>query len=181
MRTFEQDLQEAVAYHGHLCSGQIIGVRMARKGLQLLGIDNPEEFRDLIVYIECDRCLADAISTVTGCKLGKRRLKWFDYGKSAATFLNTATGESIRLASIKKMSPPEGADLIDFYSDIPDEDIFSVTKVKVNYQDTDLPGKPRAATVCSKCGERVSDGRHVTIDGADVCKPCAEGAYYSEI
>lgn len=181
MKTFEEDLQAAVAYHGHLCGGQIIGVRMARKGLELLGIDKPEEFRDLIVYVECDRCLTDAIGTVTGCTLGRRRLKWLDFGKSAATFLNSATGEAVRLASIKKITPPEGVDLIEFFNTIPDEEIFGWSNVKVNYKDTDLPGKPREATVCSQCGERVSDGRQVVKEGRDMCKACAEGTYYTPL
>jgi formylmethanofuran dehydrogenase subunit E len=152
---------------------------MARKGLELLGIDDPEKFRDLIVYVECDRCLTDAIGTVTGCTLGRRRLKWLDYGKSAATFLNSATGKAIRLFSIKKVSPPEGADLIGFFNSIPDEEIFGWSDVKVNYRDTDLPGKPREATVCSRCGERVSDGRHVVKEGSKMCKACAESTYYT--
>ena len=115
MQSFAEDLDEATTYHGHLCAGQIIGVRMARRGLELLGVDNPKEFRDLIVYVECDRCLTDAIGTVTGCKIGKRNLKCMDYGKSAATFLNIQTKEAIRLNTREYFSAPEGADLVEFF------------------------------------------------------------------
>ena len=178
MNTFQQDLQEAVAYHGHLCAGQIIGVRMARLGLKKLGIDDPKNFGDLIVYVECDRCLTDSIGTVTGRKLGKRNLKWMDYGKSAATFLNFQTGAAFRIKTRTHFRPPEGADLVGYFEAIPDEDMFSVTRVKVNYRPEDLPGKPCDAMDCPKCGEEVIDGRQVVRDGLAMCKACAEGAYY---
>ena len=70
MRSFEEDLNRAIAFHGHLCGGQITGVRMARYALKYFGIDDPDHYRDLIVYAECDRCLTDAIMVVTGCHPG---------------------------------------------------------------------------------------------------------------
>jgi len=178
MRTFEQDLKEAVAYHGHLCSGQLTGVRMARLALKTLGIDDPDNFRDLIVYVECDRCLADAIGIVTGCKLGRRNLKWMDYGKSAATFLNIGTGEAIRISRKTHEHPPAGTDLISFFDAITDDDMFNIDRVKVLYRPEDLPGKPLDAIICPKCGEEVIDGRQVIRGGAAMCKACADGAYY---
>ena len=178
MNTFEQDLQEAVAYHGHLCGGQISGVRMARLALKTLGIDDPKKFRDLIVYVECDRCLTDAIGTVTGNKLGRRNLKCMDYGKSAASFLNLKTGEAIRILSVYKSKPPEGADLVEFFRSIPDEDMFITRRVKIKYRLEDLPGKPLDAMICPVCGEEVIDGRQISLDGVEMCKPCAEGAYF---
>ena len=181
MKTFSEDLREAVEYHGHLCTGQIIGVRMARMALRLFGIDDPDNFRDLVVYVECDRCLTDAIGTVTGCKLGKRNLKWMDYGKSAATFLNIKTNEAIRISSGAKIHVPEDVDLIEYFDTITDEDMFRVTRVKVNYKPEDLPGKPSGSLVCLKCGEWISDGRQVVQNGTSMCKPCAVGGYYEEI
>jgi len=178
MKTFEQDLEEAVAYHGHLCSGQLTGVRMARLALKTLGIDDPKKSRSLIIYVECDRCLTDAIGTVTGCKLGHRNLKWFDYGKSAATFLDTATGEAIRIIRKAHEALPADVDLVRFYEDVSDEDMFNITNVKVHYRPEDLPGKPLDAMTCPKCGEEVIDGRQVIHDGTAMCKACAYGAYY---
>jgi len=182
MRTFEQDLDEAVAYHGHLCSGQLTGVRMARLALKTLGIDDPKTFRDLVVYVECDRCLTDAIGTVTGCKLGKRNLKWLDYGKSAATFLNSTTGEAVRISRKTHEHPPRGIDLKSYYAAIKDTEMFNVARVKVRYSPEDLPGKPLDAMICPKCGEEVIDGRQVVArDGAAMCKACAGGAYYDKL
>ena len=101
VKTFEEHLQAAAAMHGHLCAGQVIGVRMARRGCLELGLD-PDERADrqrLIVYVEVDRCATDAISSVTGCKLGKRTLKHVDYGKVAATFVDTRTGRAVRVVA----------------------------------------------------------------------------------
>ena len=178
MNTFKQDLQGAVAYHGHLCTGQIIGVRMARLGLKALGMVDPGDFYDLVVYVECDRCLTDSIGTVTGCKLGKRNLKWMDYGKSAATFLNSQSGEAYRIKTKTHFRPPEDIDLVAYFETLTDEDMFSVTRVKVNYRQEDMPGKPCDAMDCPKCGEEVIDGRQVVRDGLAMCKACADGAYY---
>ena len=178
MKTFQEDLQKATTYHGHLCAGQIIGVRMARRGLKALGIDDPGEFRDLVVYVECDRCLTDAIGTVTGCKLGKRNLKWMDYGKSAATFLNIKTGEAIRLHTTRYFNAPDDADLLAFFEAIPDEEMFIVTPVTVHYRAEDLPGKPLDHAICEVCNEEINDGRQVVKDGVVMCKACAHGAYY---
>jgi formylmethanofuran dehydrogenase subunit E len=179
MKTFQQHLQEAASYHGHICAGQIIGVRMARMALKLLKIDEPADFRDLIVYVECDRCLTDAIGIVTGCKLGRRNLKCMDYGKSAATFLNLQTGESIRIYRKMRTQIPDGVDSAEFFAAIPDEELFSTAHVKVHYRPEDLPGKPLYAMTCPKCGEEVIDGRQVTQNGVAVCRACANGAYYN--
>jgi formylmethanofuran dehydrogenase subunit E len=178
MNTFKQDLQEAVTYHGHLCSGQIIGVRMARLALKTLSINNPKNFRNLIVYVECDRCLTDAIGTVTGCKLGRRNLKWMDYGKSAAAFLNLKSGEAIRIFTKSRIRPPDGADLVEFFEGINDDDMFSVTQVKIHHRPEDLPGKPLTSMICPECGEDIVDGRQIVHNGIEMCKSCANGAYY---
>ncbi len=178
MKTFQEDLQEAVAYHGHLCSGQIIGVRMARMALRLMGLTEGKISKELIVYVECDRCLTDAIGTVTGCKLGRRSLKWMDYGKSAATFVNIKTGAALRICTKFHMYPPEGTDPVEFFNKLKDEEMFIAQKVKVDYKPEDLPGKPLDAMTCPSCGEEVIDGRQVEKDGIVMCKACAYGSYY---
>ena len=181
MKTFREDLDEAVAYHGHLCAGQIIGVRMARLALRTLGITEPKMYRDLIVYVESDRCLTDSIGTVTGCKLGRRNLKSMDYGKSAATFLDLKTGDSYRVKTKYYIQAPEDSDLIDFFDSISDDYMFVVTPVKVKYRPEDLPGKPLDSMTCPKCGEEIIDGRQVEADGVYMCKACAYGAYYDTL
>jgi formylmethanofuran dehydrogenase subunit E len=97
MRNFDKLLQESSTIHGHHCAGQVLGVRMAMLGCREVGIDEPKGCKKLVVYVEMDRCATDAMQAVTGCSLGKRTLKFLDYGKMAATFVNTETGKAVRV------------------------------------------------------------------------------------
>src|SRR6201982_1813054 len=105
MQTFDALLHEAEVAHGHLCAGQILGVRLAMLGCERLGIDdpkglvNPKDRKRLVTFIEIDRCATDAIAVVTGCRLGKRAIKFRDWGKMAATFVDISTGKAIRIAA----------------------------------------------------------------------------------
>ena len=108
MRTLQADLDAAIAFHGHLCSGMVLGVRLARLAMRYLGIEEPLVYKDLIVYVEMDRCVADAVYVVTGCSLGRRRLKWMDYGKVAATFVDLAVDRSVRVAVVANRFPAAG-------------------------------------------------------------------------
>src|SRR3990172_12461386 len=100
MKPFDELLQEAVAFHGHLCPGQILGVRMAMVGCRALGVEEPKAMgKGLVVFVEIDRCACDAIQVVSGCSLGKRTLKHLDYGKMAATFVNVSTEEAVRVVA----------------------------------------------------------------------------------
>ena len=99
MKNFEELLASSARTHGHLCPGQVVGVRMAMLGCRLIGLGNPTEhsqIKKLLVYVEMDRCAADAIAHVVGVKLGRRSLKFVDYGIMAATFVNLETGESLQ-------------------------------------------------------------------------------------
>ena len=182
-------LAEAGRYHGHLCPGQVLGVRMAILGCERLGIVQPKSSKRLIVFVETDRCGADAIQTVTGCTLGKRTLKLVDYGKLAATFLDTETGRAVRIAAqesareaARRFAPGEPdrrqAQLL-AYKALPDGELFAVEEVQVTLQETDLPGRPTQRTLCQNCGEGVNDGREVSADGRTLCRACAAGAYYT--
>src|SRR5262249_23850831 len=101
MLSLDSYLREAEIAHGHLCAGQILGVRMARLGLETLGIDDPrgKDRKRLVTFVEIDRCATDAIGVVTGCRLGKRALKFRDWGKMAATFIDVSTGKAVRIAA----------------------------------------------------------------------------------
>ena len=178
MRPFEEDLSRAITFHGHLCGGQITGVRMARYALKYFGIEDPDHYRDLIVYVECDRCLTDAIMVVTGCHPGKRRMKCLDFGKQAATFFDMNRNEAIRLVNVSEKCP-KGEDAKAWFATRSDEDLFSVQEVVVNYTDLDAPGKPHSHAICAVCGEEVTDGREVqTGCGKAICRSCAGQAYY---
>lgn len=182
----ELGLAEAAAFHGHVCPGQVLGVRLALLGCRAVGLPRPRGSKRLIVWVEMDRCGADAVQTVTGCRLGKRTLKFVDHGKLAATFLNTGTGEAVRvvaraeareLAARRYPSLDRHEAQMAAYRHLPDEELFEVRRVVVELGEDDRPGKPAVRVRCSVCGEEVNDGRHVDSADGPLCRACAGDAY----
>lgn len=164
---------------------------MALRGCRLIGIDDPkgEERKRLIVWVEIDRCMADAVSAVTGVRLGKRSLKYVDYGKVAATFLNTATDQAVRIVAREDSRAladeryPEITDKRErqfrTYFEASEEELFKTVNVDVKLGELELPGGPRSRVLCSMCGEGINDGRETrTASGSVLCRPCANGSYY---
>ena len=183
MYSFREDVERAVQYHGHLCSGQCIGVKIGRAGLRELGLNNddPKDRKKIMVYVECDRCPADSISIVTGTRIGKRTLKVKDFGKVAATFVNLETGKAVRVARMVRKHPQEGEDMIAFYENLPEEGYLQITPVQMDIPACDMPGPPAEAVTCAMCGEGVTDSRHVVRDKQTLCKACAGETYYKEL
>lgn len=182
MRTFEEDLKKAIEYHGHLCAGQVLGTRIARIALKHFGIEDAKEYRDLIAFVEADRCVADAVCSIAACQMGRRRLKWYDYGKMAATFYDLKTDKAIRISIMGDQRAEDGEDVVEFFGKISDEDLFKVQNVKVNLDEFDIPGRPKKIVRCDVCGEKVFDNRHIEKDGETLCKVCAgEPTYYTII
>ncbi len=100
MKTLAEYLDLATQAHGHLCAGQVLGVRLAMLGLRELGIeDSVAERKRLVTYVEIDRCVTDAVALVANCRLGKRALKFRDWGKVAATFVDLKNGRAVRIAA----------------------------------------------------------------------------------
>jgi formylmethanofuran dehydrogenase subunit E len=192
MDSFEVLLNNSAAAHGHLCPGQAVGVRMAILGCRLIGLDEPtchDQIKKLIVYVEMDRCTADAVAHVTGVKLGRRSLKFMDYGIMASTFLNLETGQAFRVISteeardLARVYAPEIAEKytrqLEAYKRMPDSVLFRVQRVDIPLSEFDLPGPTRHKITCSGCGQVVRDHREVIKDGCVFCVPCAGGAYFS--
>jgi formylmethanofuran dehydrogenase subunit E len=174
--TFEEDLREAVNYHGHLCAGQILGTRAVRLAAEYFGLDDLRGSRDLIAFVEADRCIADAVSSIGGCHIGRRRLKWHDLGKMAVSFYDITSRRAVRISAINESRPQPGLsdeELIAFYQAIPDAEMFKVQEVVVKVDEFDLPGKPLRRVPCEQCGEQVMDGRDVQVQGRTLCKTCA--------
>ena len=193
MQDFDMLLKNSAAAHGHLCPGQVVGVRMAMLGCRLIGLDEPtriDQIKKLIVFVEMDRCTGDAVAYVTGVKLGRRSLKFVDYGIMAATFLNLETNTAFRVISTEEardLAPvyaPEIAEKypqqLEAYKRMPDSVLFRVQKVRVDISKYDLPGPTRKKVSCSQCGQVVRDNREVVNNSHNLCKPCAQGAYFSE-
>jgi formylmethanofuran dehydrogenase subunit E len=185
----EYELLAAVA-HGHLCAGQILGLRMALHGMTLLGLEDPagKDRKRLVCVVEIDRCMTDAIGVVTGCRLGKRALKFRDFGKAAATFCDLQENRAVRIAARESAKEraralyPEIADKnqqqMRAYREMPDEDLFAIEWVRVTLSAEDLPGYKAPRVVCAQCGEGVSFRREVVRDGRALCRACAGERYY---
>jgi formylmethanofuran dehydrogenase subunit E len=190
--TFEGLLAGSVAAHGHLCPGQIVGVRMAMLGLRLLGFEAPPTYpqlKRLIVFIEMDRCTGDAVAYVTNAKLGRRSLKFVDYGIMAATFVNLESGQAFRVISTEEsrdlaliyapLEADKRAAQLAAYRIMPDSVLFRVQEVQVGLTPFDLPGPTRRKVTCVRCGQVVRDSREVVKNGVPYCRPCAGGGYFT--
>jgi formylmethanofuran dehydrogenase subunit E len=193
MQDFETLLKGSSEAHGHLCPGQAVGVRMAMLGCRLIGLSEPtshDQIKKLIVYVEMDRCTADAVAYTTGVKLGRRSLKFMDYGIMAATFVNLETGKAYRVISTEESRSLAGAyapeiekktdQQLEAYKRMPDSVLFRVQKVNVRIRDEDLPGPTRYKVICSHCGQVVRDHREVIKAGRAFCKPCAADVYFED-
>ena len=182
----DDQLNKAEAFHGHICGGIVIGVRMALLGMAEIGIEDPEgkDRKNLMVFVEIDRCATDAITSVTGCRPGKRTMKIKDYGKMAATFVNLETQRAVRIATITRPDAaatdenPEAA--LQALKVMPGTDLFRILEVTVPLAPGDLPGRPVRSTPCARCGESVLDQRDVVQDGETLCRPCATNRRYYE-
>ncbi|MDP9051594.1 MAG: FmdE family protein [Acidobacteriota bacterium] len=214
METLDTLLRDAEAAHGHLCAGQVLGVRMAILGCRMLGIDDPRglvtraDRKRLVTFVEIDRCATDAIAVVTGCRLGKRALKFRDWGKMAASFLDLgrpadpalgieaiAGGRAVRIAALEssklraqEMYPHiegKNAQQMLAYREMPDQDLFSAQWVSIPLHGREMPGYKSARIACDVCGEGINYDREIVREedgGAmrTLCQSCAfpEASYY---
>ena len=193
MDSFEILLEGSAREHGHLCPGQVVGVRMAMLGCELIGLNDPrdslEEIKKLIVYVEIDRCATDAIAYVTGAKLGRRSLKFIDNGIMAATFINLETDKAVRIASTetsRDLAAQYAPDILDKrqqqlegYKQMPADEMFVIQAVKVDIPIHDMPGPTRFKAVCKQCQAVVRDKKEVFLNGRILCHTCATGGYYT--
>ena len=191
MQDFETLLVGSSEAHGHLCPGQVVGVRMAMLGCRLIGLDEPtnrKQIKKLIVYVEMDRCTADAVAYTTGVKLGRRSLKFMDYGIMAATFVNLETGKAFRILSTEESRdladayapeiPGKHARQLEAYKRMPDSVLFRVQKVDARVKDADMPGPTRYKAKCQQCGQVIRDGREIVRNDQVICKPCTQESYF---
>jgi formylmethanofuran dehydrogenase subunit E len=193
LKSLDEYLADAAQVHGHLCAGQILGVRLAMLGLRQLGIDDPhgQDRKRLVTFVEIDRCATDAVALVTGCRLGKRALKFRDWGKVAATFVDQGSGRAVRVSareSSKQLARQMHPEIDDknrqqmlAYREMSDDDLFSVQWVRVQLAPEDLPGYKGERIVCEQCGEGINFHREVRQeDGRLLCRGCAGERYYQE-
>ena len=190
MKSFDEYLRDAEQAHGHLCAGQVLGVRLAMLGLQKLAIDDPQgkDRKRLVTFVEIDRCATDAVAVVTGCRLGKRALKFRDWGKMAATFVDVERGKAIRIAAkesskalARQMHPEienKNQQQMLAYREMRDEDLFSMQWVTVELPPEEFPGYKGDRITCDQCGEGINFRRELRREGKTLCRSCAGESYY---
>ena len=193
MKSLDEYAVLAEQAHGHMCAGQILGLRMAMYGMKLLGLEDPagRDRKRLVTFVEIDRCATDAVPIVTGCRLGKRALKFRDFGKVAATFCDLQQDRAVRVVAretskqLARELHPEITDKnqqqMRAYREMPDEDLFSIQWVRVALGPEEFPGYKGERITCEVCGEGINFKREVVRDGRVLCKACAGESYYKPL
>jgi formylmethanofuran dehydrogenase subunit E len=193
LKSFDEYVALAEQAHGHMCAGQILGLRMALYGLKLLGLTDPTgvERKRLVTFVEIDRCATDAIPVVTGCRLGKRALKFRDFGKVAATFCDVKEDRAVRVAAresakqlAREMHPEianKNAQQMLAYREMEDDALFDRQWVRVKLPPEEFPGYKGERVVCAECGEGINFKREVTAGARTLCKACAGERYYEPL
>src|ERR1700693_520396 len=193
MKSLDEYLRDAEQAHGHLCAGQVLGVRLAMLGLEKLGIDDPrgKDRKRLVTFVGIDRCATDAVAVVTGCRLGRRALKFRDWGKIAATFVDVSTGKAIRIAAkesskaLARAMHPEieskNQQQMLAYREMAEDELFTKQWVKVELPTEEFPGYKSERIVCAECGEGINFRREVLRDGRVLCRACSGEKYYEPL
>jgi formylmethanofuran dehydrogenase subunit E len=193
VKSLEEYVDLAAQAHGHMCAGQILGLRMAIYGMKLLGIEETtgRDRKRLVTFIEIDRCATDAIPIVTGCRMGKRALKFRDFGKVAATFCDLKEDRAVRVVARETAKQraqemyPEIADKnqqqMRAYRELADAELFAEQWVRVTLGAEEFPGYKGERRICDSCGEGINFKREVVRDGRVLCKACAGERYYTPL
>jgi formylmethanofuran dehydrogenase subunit E len=189
MPTLHDLLQESAAFHRHLCPRQVLGVRMGLLAGRWLELEVPRDDKRLLTFVETDGCAADGVSVATGCRVGRRTLRVIDFGKVAATFVDTLTGCAVRIVPAQFCRElawdyaPEAknkwqAQLIG-YQHMPDDDLLTVRQVALTVSLELLLSKPGYRVNCEVCGEEIINEREVAREGMILCRACA-GEHYCQ-
>ena len=190
MKDLQTLLDISASHHNHLCPRQILGARIGLAGMRALGFDEPPAGKRLLVILETDGCFADGVAAATDCAVGHRTLRIEDYGKAAATFVDTGTERAVRVAPLVDIrqraaaaAPEEPRHYfaqMQAYRSLPDDELLSVTPVELAIPVEQIVSRPGVRTNCAICGEEIVNEREVQRQGLSICRACAGEAYYRE-
>lgn len=188
MQSLELILRESARRHRHLCPRQVLGARMGILAGEILKLELPRTDKKLLVIAETDGCTLDGIIAATGCHVGGRTLHILDFGKVAATFIDTSSEEAIRIAPSRQsrslaldyapLARNEWESMLLGYQVMPVEDLFCVQDVHLNMSLAEIMSKPGKKARCKICNEEIINGREVIHDGSILCRSCAGENYY---
>lgn len=178
----------SAARHNTFCPRQVLGVRMGVLAGQVFGLNIPDDGKRLITLVETDGCAADGVSAATGCTVGNRRMRIIDYGKVAATFVDTKCNQAIRIVprhGIREVAQKLVPDAksrwhaqLGAYQKMSNTDLLTVKRVRLSISLEKLLSKPGLRVKCEACGEEVLNEREVVLGGATLCRACAGQSYY---
>ncbi len=181
----------AKLHHDHLCPRQVLGVRMGMYAAELFGLGLPQSDKRLFAFVETDGCLTDGIAVATGCALGRRTMHLVDYGKSAATFVDTFTERAIRVSPTRESraralayapaAPDRWHAQLAAYQIMPTNELLRAQNVTLNVSLEAIISQHGKRVVCEECGEDIINERHIKVDGQTLCHACALGAYYESV
>ena len=191
MRSLEESLKESSTPHRHLCPRQVLGARMALHASELFTLDIPRDDKRLLVIAETDGCTVDGLIAATGCRVGSRTLRILDFGKVAATFIDTSAETSIRvvpstqartLAFEYASSARNRWEAMLFgYQVMPAEELFVVQQVQLDTSLSHLISRAGRKAICELCEEEIINGREVLKYDAILCRACAGERYYHDV
>ncbi len=174
------DLQKAVAFHGHLCPGLMIGWRLVRAAQKALEIGSSDD-EELVAVVENDSCSVDAAQALLSTTFGKGNLKWRDHGKQVFTVIDRKQNRAVRVAFIGEGLKTKDAQgktdrraFMRALLEAPDEKLLTVREIAPQPPE---PARIEPSLICPACGEPVQESKTVaTSDGRRLCRPCAEEA-----
>ena len=184
-------LKNLEGLHHHLCPRQVLGARIALFAGEYLDLKLPRADKRLFVFVETDGCALDGIALTTGTNVGKRSMRVMDYGKVAATFVDTQTNTAVRIApnaGIRKIARNLAPDMpnrwsaqLEGYQIMPTRVLLTTQPVDLTLDIKKLISSPRVRVTCDKCSEEILNQRQVEHAGTVLCAACALDAYYVPI
>ncbi len=182
-------LERSARDHAHLCPRQILGVRMGLHGIEILQIEPNCENKRLFIIAETDGCFVDGVTAATNCAIGHRTLRVEDYGKVAATFIDTQTDCAVRISPVLDIrerayihapaAPSRYQSQLQAYQNMPADEMFKVENVTLNINLAQIIARPGLRVKCERCGEEIMNQREVIQNGVTLCHTCAHGGYYA--
>jgi formylmethanofuran dehydrogenase subunit E len=188
MLTLDELLFQSAALHQHLCPRQVLGVRMGLAGSQQLGLTVPQSDKRLLTIVETDGCLIDGLAVATGCRVSRRTMRVLDFGKIAATFVDTRTEQAIRIiphqASRQRAEAyaPEAQSRWEAYllgyQRMPEAELLDIQAVVLSLSLEKILSKESCRVNCDQCGEEIINEREIIKAGSTLCRACAGERYY---
>jgi formylmethanofuran dehydrogenase subunit E len=191
MEDLAKFLQLCAARYPHLCPRQVLGIRIAMLAGKILNLDLPQTGKRLFAFMECDGCGMGGVAVASGCAVEHRTMRVLDYGKLAATFVDTQTGQCVRIRphpgcrqAAEELFPAEPSrwhSQLRGYQALPDETLLIVQPVALNISIKKIISQPGLRALCECCGEEISNQREITWNGHTLCRSCAGDKYYCPI